>query len=217
LATNNETQIMSDPITSKPIPNKISAKAVHTELQERGASPYEFGLFYRAILNDRLWRSQVSLAKELGVSPGKVSQQLPLAGLPASVVAAMGGPAHISRRVGQALLSAIETFGEHAVEIRAQAAKDVGYTSIDDLLHFVITNQLPERDKSSVKVRISRDRKALRIETPIAARLMPHIGKFEGFMSTVLAIFEHSIRAEAAEALRQRNAQRRKPGSTTQA
>lgn len=208
MTINNETPTMNDSITSTSIPDKISAKALHAELQGRGASPYEFGLFYRAILNVGLWRSQ-SLADELGVSPGKVSQQLPLARLPASVVARMGGPGNISRRVGQALLSAIDDFGEHAIETRTQAAREVGYTSVDDLLHFATTNKLPERVKSAVKIRISRDRKALRIETPLAARLGPHIGKLEASMPRILELFEQSIRAEAAEALRQRNARQR--------
>ena len=201
---------MIESISSKSIPNRVTAKAVHADLRKKGASHYELGLFYRTVLNQGLWPSQASLGKDLGVSATKVSEKVALARLPASVVALMGGPARITLRIGSALLSAIDTVGEPAIEARAQAARDVGYTSMDDLLHFVATNQLPERVKSAVRVRISRDRKALRIETPIAARLGPHIGKLEGFMSTILATFEQSIRAEAAEALRHRNARQRR-------
>ena len=201
---------MIESITSKSIPNKVTAKAVYADLRNKGASHYELGLFYRTVLNKGLWPSQASLGKDLGVSATKVSEKVALARLPASVVELMGGPACLTLRIGSALLSAIDTVGEQAVEARAQAARDVGYTSIDDLLHFVATNQLPERVESAIKVRISRDRKALRIETPLAARLGPHIGKLEAWMPRVLALFEQSIRAEAAEALRQRDARQRK-------
>jgi len=201
---------MNEFITWKSIPNKVTAKAVHTELRKRGASSYEFGLLYREILSHRLWPSQASLAKELDVSASLVSQQLALARLPPTVVRQMGGPAHISRRVGQAILSTIDTCGVHVFETRAQTARDVGYTSIEDLLYFVVTNKLPERDKSVVRVRISRNNKMLLIETPIAARIKPHIEKLERHMSSVLQMFEQTVRAEAAEALRVRNARLRK-------
>ncbi|MEM5331417.1 hypothetical protein VSR34_33305 [Paraburkholderia sp. JHI2823] len=200
---------MIESITSKSIPNKATAKAVHAGLIAGRASPYEFGVFYRTMLTQGLWRSQTSIAKDLGLSRAHVTKTLSIARIPPTVVALLGGPARISFRVGPLILSAIDTVGEDGVAARARTAKDLGYVSIEDVLEYVLTNRLPEpREKSAVRIRLTRDRKALRIETPIAIRLLRDVGKLEDYMALAFAMFEASMQAEAKEMLRRRNAQR---------
>ncbi|WP_430233314.1 hypothetical protein [Paraburkholderia tropica] len=186
---------------SQSIPNRLTAKRVHSGMRAQGASHYEIGHFYRAMLSRRLWPSQKSMSDFLEVSNSNVSRAIALARIPDSIVAALGGPDRLTFRAGDLLLSAIEHLGEREIIDRAKHASALGYNAVDDVLEILITNRLPNRKITKVQVRLSRDKRTLRVELPEIGRLLPHLGKLENYLSTAITMFEVTLEAEAAAAM----------------
>lgn len=113
----------------------------------------------------------------------------------------MGGPDRLTFRAGDLLLGAIEHVGEREVIDRAKHASKLGYTAVDDILEILITNRLPNRKITKVQVRLSRDKRTLRVELPEIGRLLPHLGKLESYLATAITMFEVTLEAEAAAAM----------------
>jgi hypothetical protein len=184
---------MDPKTTTKSIPNRVTAKAVHTRMRTEGASPYELGCFYKAMLTRRLWTSHRDLAESLGASRSNVSKAVALARIPAEVVSAIGGSKQISFRIGKVLLHAIDRTGEAVFVSRVHEAVRVGYTAVDDVLEFAIFDRIPRSTPSMVRVRLARDKKSLRVEDPDLDQLLPHIQRLEAFISSSLRLFKAGL------------------------
>lgn len=178
---------------SKPIPNRLTARRVHEELQANGASHYEIGDFYRTMLGRRLWPTQASMGEFLNVPSTSLSRMLALTKIPKPIVKAVGGPERLSFRLGELLLDAIAKVGEPTMIARAREAISLGYHSTDDVLELLITNRRPIRRISQVSVKLSRDKKTLKVEIPELGRLIPHLERFERFLATALVVFEADL------------------------
>ncbi|HKR44051.1 MAG TPA: hypothetical protein VJU59_30975 [Paraburkholderia sp.] len=185
---------------SKPVPNQLTAKRIHAELQARDVSHFELGQFYRAMLAQRLWKSQRDMADFLVVSNANVSRLIALTRIPDTVIVALGGRQRITFRVGELLLEVLDKLGEKEVSARAREASALGYGSVDDVLEFLVSNRKPVRTLSTVRVRLARDKQTLRVEIPQLGRLLPHLSKLESFLSTALLMFEATLESEAAAA-----------------
>ncbi|MCX5544679.1 hypothetical protein M3A49_35330 [Paraburkholderia sp. CNPSo 3076] len=185
---------------SKPVPNRLTAKRIHAELQARDVSHFELGQFYRAMLAQQLWKSQRDMADFLVVSNANISRLIALTRIPDTVVVALGGRQRITFRVGELLLEMLDKLGEKEVSARAREASALGYGSVDDVLEFLVNNRKPVRTLSTVRVRLARDKQTLRVEIPQLGRLLPHLSKLESFLSTALLMFEATLESEAAAA-----------------
>ncbi|MFX1695330.1 hypothetical protein [Paraburkholderia sp. A1RO-1] len=200
--------IITDPkTTSRTIPNRVTAIAVHTRMRENGSSHYELGFFYKAMLARRLWSSQSDLAKSLGVSESNLSKVIGLTRIPMEVVEAIGGPEHISFRIGELLLEAIDQFGDAMFVTRVREAVRVGYAAVDDILEFAVFDRIPRCTPNIVRVRLARDKRSLRVEIPDLDQLLPHLSKLENFLSGFFMMFKAELvgkKAAAAESVRRR-------------
>jgi hypothetical protein len=189
---------MDPKANSKTIPNKVTAKAVHTKMRANGASPYELGLFYKALLRRGLWSSKSHLAESLGVSVSNVSKVVALTRIPAEVIDAIGGAKHISFRTGALLLDAIDQIGETVFIARVREAARLNCVSVDDILEFAVFDRIPEGTPNRVRVRLARDNKSLRVEIADLDRLLPHLLRLEMFISTSFILFEAGLAGDAA-------------------
>ncbi|MCG5077114.1 hypothetical protein [Paraburkholderia tagetis] len=190
-----------DPKTNpKPIPNRVTAKAVHTRMRANHASHYELGLFYQAMLKRRLWSSQRDLAESLGVSRPNISKAVALTRIPMEVVHAVGGPEQISFRMGALLLDAIDKIGEAPFIRRVREAVRVGYAALDDILEFAVFDRIPRRTPSKIQVRLARNKKSLHVDIPDLEDLLPHLPRLEMFISSSFIIFKATLAAENAAA-----------------
>jgi hypothetical protein len=187
---------------SRPIPNKATARSVHAVLRANGASNYELGLFFQALLRRQLWPSQTRLAESFDMSVKSVSRHVAVARLPIGVIEAFGDPRRVSWGVGDLLLSALDKLGESVVTARAKQAGALGYRAVDDILEFIVANRAPTAQQAKVSVRLARDKKTLRVEVPNMERLVPHLAKLESFLSTALLMFEANLSSEATSAVR---------------
>ncbi|MCP3724694.1 hypothetical protein M3I53_16435 [Paraburkholderia sp. CNPSo 3272] len=207
-----------EPKTSpKPIPNRVTAIAVHARMRANSASHYELGLFYQAMLKRRLWSSHRDLAESFGVSRPNVSKAIALARIPSGVVDAIGGAEHISFRIGPLLLDAIDKIGEAVFIRRAREAVRVGYAAVDDILEFAVFDRIPQRAPNKIQVHLARDKKSLRVDIPDLDELLPHLPRVETFISTAFVMFKAALDADiAANAEKaQRRLRTKSPGPKT--
>lgn len=184
---------------SKRVPNRVTAKSVHADLRNRGASHFEIGCFYRAMLARRFWPTQSSMSDFFEVSNSLVSRAISLTRVPSAVIDALGGPEPITFRVGDLLLDALGQHGEQEISRRARQAASLGCTSVSDILDLVITNRRPKRKISNVKIRLSRDRKTFQVEIAELERFLLHLGQLEEFLSRMLLWFEADLESGAVE------------------
>lgn len=184
----------------KRIPNRVTAARLHEDLRARGASHYEIGRFYRAVLDKRFWPTQTSMSDFFKVSNSHVSRTLALARIPSSVVGALGGPERITFRVGDLLLGALNEHGEQELTRRALHAGAFGCTSPEEILELVVTNRRPDRGVGKVQIRLSRDTRTLRVEIPELERFLPHLAKLEKTFAAALAMLEATLASEAVNA-----------------
>ncbi|QGZ66960.1 hypothetical protein [Paraburkholderia acidisoli] len=184
---------------SKRVPNRVTAKSVHADLRNRGASHFEIGCFYRAMLARRFWPTQSSMSDFFEVSNSMVSRAISLTRIPSAVVDALGGPEPITFRVGDLLLEALGQHGEQEISRRARQASSLGCMSASDILDLVITNRRPNRKISNVQIRLSRDKKTFRLEIAEFERFLPHLGQLEEFLSNMLLWFETTLESGAVE------------------
>ncbi|WP_434667652.1 hypothetical protein P5W99_35885 [Paraburkholderia sp. A3BS-1L] len=207
--------MITDPkINPKPIPNRVTAKAVHARMRANGTSHYELGLFYQAMLKRRLWSSHRDLAESLGVSRPNISKAIAVARIPIAVVEVIGGAEHISFRIGALLLDAIDKIGEALFMRRAREAVRVGYVTVDDILEFAVFDRIPQRTPNKIQVRLARDKKSLRVEIPDLDDLLPHLPKVERFISTAFVMFKAALAEDitAAAEKTQRRLRTKAPG-----
>ncbi|MBB3261279.1 hypothetical protein [Paraburkholderia sp. WP4_3_2] len=184
-------------VATQPIPNRLTAKKIHADMQRAGASNYELGVLYRALLRRRLWKTQAEMAAFLGTTPTYVSRLVSFAEIPEAVVEAVGGADKITFRVANLLLCVIESLGSATVQARARRAKNLGYSAIDDVLEFIVADREPAPKNSVVKVRLSRDKETLRIDVPRLDRLIPHLPRLESVIATAIAVFEANLANDA--------------------
>jgi len=176
-------------------------------MRANGASHYELGSFYKDMLTRRLWASQSDLAKSLGVSESNVSRVIALTRIPTEVVKAIGGAEHISFRIGELLLSAIDKIGAAIFVSRVREAVRVGYTAIDDILEFAVLDRIPEGTPTTVRVHLARDKRSLRVEISDLDQLLPHLSEVEALISRGFALFKADLSRRttaAAESARRR-------------
>ncbi|HKR46366.1 MAG TPA: hypothetical protein VJU59_43030 [Paraburkholderia sp.] len=168
--------------TSKAIPNKVTARAVHKRMRAEGASHYALGCFYKDMLTRRLWSSQSDLARSLEISKSNISKAIALTRIPMEVVEAVGGAKHVSFRIGELLLSAIDKFGAAMFISRVREAVRAGFVALDDILEFAVFDRLPRPTPRAVRVRLARDKKSLRLDIPDLDQLLPHLSDLEEFI-----------------------------------
>lgn len=170
-------------------------------MRENAASHYELGGFYSATLKKRLWPSQNQLAKSLGISVSSVSRAIALTRIPPEVIETLGGAEHISFRIGELLLGTIDQAGERVFIARVREAARLGYAGIDEFLEFVIFERMPECMPNKVRVRLTRDKRSLRVEIPDLDQLLPHLPQLEAFISRCFVMFEAELANHAPAAL----------------
>lgn len=194
--------MITDPkTTSRPIPNRVTAIAVHTRMRADGASHYELGFFYKTMLKRRLWSSQSHLAESLGVSVSNVSRVMALTRIPKEVVEAVGGAEKISFRIGGLLLDAIDKTGEATFISRVREAVRAGYATVDDILEFAVLDRIPERTPNKVRVRLTRDKKSLRLNIPDLDCFLPNLSRLEAFISRCFIMFDAELANHTAAAV----------------
>lgn len=204
--------------TSKAIPNKVTARAVHKRMRGEGASHYALGCFYKDMLTRRLWSSQSDLARSLGISKSNVSKAIALTRIPVEVVEAIGGAKLVTFRISELLLSAIDRFGAAMFILRVREAVRAGFVALDDILEFAVFDRLPRPTPSAVRVRLARDKKSLRLDVPDLDQLLPHLAELEKSISNAFTLFKvnRSIRpivaAESAQRRLRTAASRAKVG-----
>ncbi|MEM5316039.1 hypothetical protein [Paraburkholderia sp. JHI869] len=205
---------MDPKINPKPIPNRVTAKAVHARMRAERASHYELGLFYQAMLKRRLWTSQRDLAESLGISRPNISKAIALTGIPVGVVDAIGGAGKISFRIGPLLLDAIDKIGEARLIESAGEALRLGYIAVDDILEFAVFDRIPQRAANKIRVHLARDKKSLRVDIPGLDELLPHLPRVETFISTAFVMFKAALAADIAAAAKkaQRRLRTKTPG-----
>jgi hypothetical protein len=181
---------MTRPFNTIAPQSKRAAMSVHTQLRANEATPYERGLFYRTLLVQRLWPSQSTLSRAMGISMSNLSRMVSLARIPNEVVIALGGPKALTFRVGEIVLVAIDGAGEDKVVERAREAEKIGYRDMDDLLEYIVTDRVPQQTFSRVRVRLARDRKSLRVDLPRIEQLLPHLAALEDWLTSSLVMFE---------------------------
>lgn len=200
--------MITDPkATSKAIPNKVTARAVHKRMREKGASHYALGCFYKDMLTRRLWSSQSDLARSFGISKATVSKVIGLTRIPTEVVEAIGGGKHVSFRIGELLLSAIDKIGAAIFISRAREAVRAGLVAVDDILEFAVFDRIPKPTPSAVQVRLARDKRSLRVEVPDLDQLLPHLSDLEKFITRSFYFFKADVLSRpiaAAEGARRR-------------
>jgi hypothetical protein len=176
-------------------------------MRANGASHYELGFFYKAMLVRRLWSSQADLAKSLDVSGSSVSKVIALTRIPMEIVEALGGAECISFRIGELLLGAIDKIGQAMFILRVREAVRAGYTGVDDILEFAVFDRIPKRTPNMVQVRLARDKRSLRVEIPDLDQLLPHLSQLEDFILRAFAMFRADVgsrKAAAAESAQRR-------------
>lgn len=200
---------MTRPLNAIAPQSKRAAVSVHAQLRANEATPYERGLFYRRLLVQRLWPSQSTLSRAMGISMSNLSRMLSLARIPSEIVDALGGPKALTYRVGEVILATIDATGEKKVIERAREAVTIGYRDMDDLLEYIVADRVPQQTFSRVRVRLVRDRKSLRVDLPGIERLLPHLPALEDWLTSSLVMFEVRLATHlntSATRVRQRRA-----------
>lgn len=183
------------------IADRPTAERVFSQLRVDGASHYERGLFFRAILDKGLWASKDEIATSFGLSRPQVSKLVKMAELPPDVVYSIGNPSLISFRVAQILLDAIQRLGVATVVRRTKQAQRLGYSRIDDRLGFIRTGRATPDENARVVVRLARDRKALRVEMPHLSRYEGRLPQLEMVIANAISAFERAVEREVARDL----------------
>ncbi|SNT37091.1 chromosome partitioning protein, ParB family [Noviherbaspirillum humi] len=99
-------------------------KEMDRENRERAdLSPWEQGMMYRRALDEKLFKSQEQLSKELGVDPGNVSKALKLADLDYRIVQAFSSPLDLQYRWAKPLSEALINGKERVLSIAAELIK----------------------------------------------------------------------------------------------
>ena len=189
---------MHQKIASIPIPDRAIATSVHSRMRADGASHYELGLFYKAMLMKRLWSTHRDLAESLGVSRSNVSKAIALTRIPTEVVETLGGPKQISFRIGELLLDTIDKTGERVFINRARDAGRLGYTEIEEFFEFVVLDRIPKCIPNKVRVGLTRDKRSLRVQISNLDQLLPHLSQLETFISRCFIMFEAELASNTA-------------------
>ncbi|MEX3639631.1 hypothetical protein [Paraburkholderia sp. BR14320] len=165
------------------IPNQRAAIATHTRLKAANESLVVMGQFYLALIERGLWPTQKALASELGVSGAHMSRMLAAARLPEEVLRAFGDRHAFSFTDIATLQLLVKEKGEQVIKQRAQAVPQNARP--EDVLGALTTGKRPA--PLGIRVRLGRDRKHLRIESPNIERVIPRIEELEQILNVLLA------------------------------
>lgn len=183
------------------IDDQAGAQNLFRGLLASQASLYDRGTFFKAALLKGIWESRSAMALSLGVHKSQISRAIGIVDLPNEVVQCFGNPDRVTRSVAGALATSIKSFGAETITERAIKAQRLGYSEINDLLEFVRTGRVASHESGRVVVRLTRDRKAFRVEIPHLARYESRLPRLEFVIASAFSAFERAIQREEARDL----------------
>ncbi|MGF6652779.1 hypothetical protein OKW34_003368 [Paraburkholderia youngii] len=169
--------------SAREISNQGTAIATHKRLKAANESLVVIGRFYLALIEQGLWPTQKALASELGVSGAHMSRMLAAARLPEEVLRAFGDRHAFSFADIATLQFLVKENGEQVIKQRARAVPQ--NTRPEDVLGILTTGK--RSAPRGIRIRLGRDRKHLRVESPNIERLIPRIEELEQFFNVLLA------------------------------
>lgn len=173
-----------DEFSQSEVPNRRTAVAVHRRLRDANAPLIKLGMFYRAMLERKIWGNQKSMATELGVSTAQLSRMVVAARLPQEVLALFGEKQQLAFRDVATLNTLIHQYGE--AEIAKRASAILPGAPLGDIFSLLTTGRRVPR--KGVKVSIARGGKYLRVEAPNLAQIAPRVKEVEEVLNALLGL-----------------------------
>lgn len=168
--------------STREIPDKKTAIAVHARLRASSAAPVQLGRFYVAILERRLWPTQQELAQACGVSSATVSRSIAIAAFPAEVLGAFDNGERLTYRTANTVQALIAALGNEVVRANARRVRRGDSQSIDDIITTIAAGKTPPSANSRLKLTVARDRRYIRIDSSQIDRLIPRLKQIEDLL-----------------------------------
>jgi hypothetical protein len=150
--------------------------------------PIAYGRFYLALLEGKVWQSQVALATDLSVSQGYVSKAVKTARLPAEVILAFGSERRVSFRVAEALGELVHSIGSEKLRRRAALIGARPDLPVAQLLKALSVGTQPDRFSISLRMSPGRNGRYIRIDSPEIANLLPRLRDIEAALNFAIRI-----------------------------
>jgi hypothetical protein len=176
-------ELASDGIRHRP-----SAIEIHAKMREAKLPPAEFGRLYEMLLTNKMWPSQASLAKALGVAKSHVARTVAIHRLPAPVQAVLGGPEKITHATAHSVARLIKANGPQVVIERAEALAAHGSMSNERVLHYLANGRIPSPQRVSISVSFDVKNEFIKIESPDIYRLSRLIPQIEATLCILMGM-----------------------------
>ncbi|MBU9589450.1 hypothetical protein [Burkholderia multivorans] len=165
--------------------DRLAAIERHEDLRRAGSPPIVLGEFYRKQLDRELWPSQAKLAADLNMSKPLVTRSIQASLLPPEVVAAFGGPYHISYRTAGLAMRLIKSVGRAVVVQRALTVPNTT-PSAKKVISILATGVVQTDDAAKLRISLGANGKHLIIDGPHIDRVIPHLALVQRLLNVML-------------------------------
>lgn len=163
--------------------DRESAIAKHRQLEQMGAPPLELGYFYFRCLELRMWPTQTSLAKDMAVSPTRVSRCISATKLPEEVLQALRDAGAVSYKSLVKTMYIVSRTDLHTARERARRIpKGSNFKEIEAILLGADVRQ----SGMELKVTLGPQNKYLQIHSAQIDKIISRMPEFQALLSALL-------------------------------